>query len=74
MTLPRRPPSGPGEVHVVMQAAFDVDPAQWSGLSAEAIRARLEETVAAAVSRAVAGSRDVGARLVSSRPARAPRV
>ncbi|MEU9420208.1 hypothetical protein [Streptomyces sp. NPDC048272] len=74
VTAPRLPTPGPGEVRIVLQAAFDFDPAQWSGLSPEEIRARLEETVAVAVSRAVESSSDVAARVVSSRPARAPRV
>ncbi|MFD6464814.1 hypothetical protein [Streptomyces goshikiensis] len=74
VTAPRLPASRPGEVRVVMQTAFDIDPAQWSGLSPEEIRARLEETVTVAVARAVSGSSGVAARVVSSRPARAPRV
>ncbi|MET9959649.1 hypothetical protein ABZ128_11385 [Streptomyces sp. NPDC006326] len=73
VTPPSRPPSGSGEVRVVVQAVFDIDPAGWAGLSDEAVRARLEEAVAAAVAGAVAGSSDVGARVVSARPARARR-
>ncbi|GAA2639277.1 hypothetical protein GCM10010425_49090 [Streptomyces spororaveus] len=74
VTAPRLPASGPGPMRVVMQTAFDVDPAQWPGLSLEEVRARLEEAVTAAVSHAVAGSSGVAARVVSLRPARAPRV
>ncbi|MEU8779539.1 hypothetical protein [Streptomyces sp. NPDC048606] len=74
VTAPSLPAAGPGELRFVIQTAFDVDPAQWPGASPDEIRARLEETVAVAVSRAVESGSDVTARVVSSRPARAPRV
>ncbi|GAA1193672.1 hypothetical protein GCM10009578_038650 [Streptomyces rhizosphaericus] len=62
-----------GLTTVTLQAVVDFDPAQWSDLTTEERSREIEADTARMLSAAIPGSTECRARVVATRPARAPR-